>query len=142
VSNFGAIIFAVLAGISTTLEAFFNGELEKNTTALTATFISLFIGSLFFLISILVTGGFKDLFKIGNINPTLLLGGIFGGLIVYFTVRAIPILGVSNTLTLIVVSQVLLGFILDSLILGKNTIHLYNYIGATLIFIGVFFMLN
>ena len=141
-SNFGAIIFAVLAGISTTLEAFFNGELEKNTTALTATFISLFIGSLFFLISILVTGGFKDLFKIGNINPTLLLGGIFGGLIVYFTVRAIPILGVSNTLTLIVVSQVLLGFILDSLILGKNTIHLYNYIGATLIFIGVFFMLN
>ncbi len=141
-SNFGAIIFAVLAGISTTLEAFFNGELEKNKNALTATFISLVIGSLFFLMSILVTGSFKDLSKIGNVNPILLLGGIFGGLIVYFTVRAIPTLGVSNTLTLIVVSQVLLGFILDSLILGKNTIHLYNYIGAALIFIGVFFMLN
>ena len=141
-SNFGAIIFAVLAGISTTLEAFFNGELEKNTTALAATFISLVIGSLFFLMSILVTGSFKDLLKIGNVNPILLLGGIFGGLIIYFTVRAIPTLGVSNTLTLIVVSQVLLGFIIDSLILGKNTIHLYNYIGATLIFIGVFFMLN
>lgn len=141
-SNFEAIIFAVLAGISTTLEAFFNGELEKNTTALTATFISLVIGSLFFLMSILVTGSFKDLLKIGNVNPILLLGGIFGGLIIYFTVRAIPTLGVSNTLTLIVVSQILLGFIIDSFILGKNTIHLYNYIGAALIFIGVFFMLN
>ena len=141
-SNFEAIIFAVLAGISTTLEAFFNGELEKNTTALTATFISLIIGSLFFLMSILVTGSFKDLLKIGNVNPILLLGGIFGGLIIYFTVRAIPTLGVSNTLTLIVVSQILLGFIIDSFILGKNTIHLYNYIGAALIFIGVFFMLN
>ena len=141
-SNFEAIIFAVLAGISTTLEAFFNGELEKNTTALTATFISLVIGSLFFLMSILVTGSFKDLLKIGNVNPILLLGGIFGGLIIYFTVRAIPTLGVSNTLTLIVISQILLGFIIDSFILGKNTIHLYNYIGAALIFIGVFFMLN
>lgn len=135
-------MFAVLAGLSTTLEAFFNGELEKNTTALVATFISLFVGTLFFLISILISGDFKELINVGPIKPILLLGGIFGGLIIYCTVKAIPSLGVSNTLTLIVVSQVLLGFIIDSIILGKNTTHLYNYIGAALIFIGVFFMLN
>lgn len=135
-------MFAVLAGLSTTLEAFFNGELEKNTTALVATFISLFVGTLFFLISILISGDFKELINVGPIKPVLLLGGIFGGLIIYCTVKAIPSLGVSNTLTLIVVSQVLLGFIIDSIILGKNTTHLYNYIGAALIFIGVFFMLN
>lgn len=141
-SNMVAIFFAVLAGLSTTLEAFLNGELEKNTTALIATFISLVVGALFFLISILIAGDFKDLIKVGPIKPILLLGGVFGGLIIYFTVKAIPSLGVSNTLTLIVISQVILEFIIDSVILGKNTIHLYNYIGAALIFIGVFFMLN
>lgn len=141
-SNLLAIMFAVLAGLSTTLEAFFNGELEKNTTALVATFISLVVGSVFFLISILIAGDFRDLIKVGTIKPTLLLGGIFGGLIIYFTVKAIPSLGVSNTLTLIVISQILLGFIIDNVILGKSTLHLYNYIGAVLLFIGVFFMLN
>ena len=141
-SNMVAIFFAVLAGLSTTLEAFLNGELEKNTTALIATFISLVVGALFFLISILIAGDFKDLIKVGPIKPILLLGGVFGVLIIYFKVKAIPSLGVSNTLTLIVISQVILGFIIDSVILGKNTIHLYNYIGAALIFIGVFFMLN
>ncbi|MGL5330760.1 MAG: DMT family transporter [Peptostreptococcaceae bacterium] len=141
-SNLGAIMFAVLAGLSTTLEAFFNGELEKNTTALVATFISLLVGALFFLISILISGDFKELTKVGPIKPVLLLGGVFGGLIIYFTIKAIPSLGVSKTLTLIVVSQILLGFIIDNVILGRSTLHLYNYIGAVLIFIGVFFMLN
>ena len=32
--NIFAIIFATLAGVSTSLEAFINGELGKNTTAL------------------------------------------------------------------------------------------------------------
>ena len=119
-SNVVAIFFAVLAGLSTTLEAFLNGELEKKTpTALIATFISLVVGALFFLISILIAGDFKDLIKVGPIKPILLLGGVFGGLIIYFTVKAIPSLGVSNTLTLIVISQVILGFIIDSVILGK-----------------------
>lgn len=141
-SNLGAIMFALLAGLSTTMEAFFNGELEKNTTALIATFISLVVGAIFFLISILISGDFKELTKIGPIKPVLLLGGIFGGLIIYFTIKAIPSLGVSKTLTLIVVSQILLGFIIDNVILGEGSLHLYNYIGAVLIFIGVFFMLN
>ena len=141
-SNIVAIMFAVLAGLSTTLEAFFNGELEKNTSALIATFISLVIGALFFLLSILVTGNFKDLLKMEKLNPILLLGGIFGGLIIYFTVKAIPTLGVSNTLIVIVISQVLLGFVIDSLVFGKTPIQLYNCIGVALIFIGVFFIIN
>ncbi|WP_242824066.1 DMT family transporter [[Clostridium] dakarense] len=109
-SNIVPILCAVLAGGSTALEAFVNGELGKNTTALTATFISLVVGSIFFLISILITGDLKSLGNINDINPKLLIGGVLGGLVIYFTVRAIPGLGVSNTLTLIVVSQMLIGF--------------------------------
>lgn len=141
-SNLSAILFAILAGGSTALEAFINGELGKNTTALIATFISLVVGALFFLISILLTGGYKSLTNIGDISPKLLLGGIFGGLIIYFTVKAIPNLGVSNTLTLIVVSQILLGFFIDGVVLQTQAMHLYKYIGAVLVVIGTFFIVN
>lgn len=141
-SNIVSIICAVLAGGSTALEAFVNGELGKSTTALAATFISLVVGSIFFLISILITGDLKSLVNISDINPKLLVGGVLGGLVIYFTVRAIPGLGVSNTLTLIVVSQMLIGFLIDSFILGQGSIHLYKGIGAVLLVIGTFFILN
>ena len=139
--NIISIIFASLAGVSTALEAFINGELGKNTTALIATFISLLIGTIFFFISICVTGNLKTLYSFNNINPKLLLGGILGGLVIYFTVNAIPSLGVSKTLTLIVVSQMLVSFFID-LNTYRQTMHLYNYIGANLLFIGTFFILN
>ncbi|MDB8789926.1 DMT family transporter [Romboutsia sp. 1001216sp1] len=139
--NLGAVLFAILAGVSTAIEAFVNGELGKNTTALIATFISLVVGALFFLISILLAGDFKDLANINSINPKLLIGGILGGLIIYFTVKSVPSLGVSNTLTLIVVSQMLIGFFIDSTLL-KESIHLYKYIGAILLVIGTFFILS
>ncbi len=141
-SNIGAIICAILAGGSTALEAFVNGELGKNTTALTATFISLVVGVLFFFISILVTGDLKSLMNISDINPKLLIGGVLGGLVIYFTVKSVPTLGVSNTLTLIVVSQMLIGLLIDGIILGQGNMHLYKYIGAILLVIGTFFILN
>ncbi|HEK8708406.1 TPA: DMT family transporter, partial [Clostridioides difficile] len=68
--------------------------------------------------------------------------GVFGGLIIYFTVKAIPNLGVSNTLILTLVSQVLVGFFIDSVILGQETMHLYKYIGVILLILGTFFIVN
>jgi transporter family-2 protein len=141
-SQLGAVLCAVLAGGSTAMESFINGELGKNTTALIATFISLVVGAIFFLISIIVTGDLKSLINISGINPKLLFGGVLGGLVIYFTVRAIPNLGVSNTVTLVVVSQILIGFFIDSTILGQETMHLYKYIGVTLLLMGTFFILN
>lgn len=137
-----SVIYAILAGGSTSLEAFVNGELGKSTTPLIATFISLIVGSIFFLISILVSGEFRYLLNLNNISPKLLLGGVLGGLVIYFTVRSIPFLGVSKTLTLIVVSQMIVGFFIDSFILGQEQLHLYKTIGAVLLFIGTFFILN
>ena len=70
--NIFAIIFATLAGVSTSLEAFINGELGKNTTALVATFISLVVGTIFFFINICLTGNLKTLASFNDINPKLL----------------------------------------------------------------------
>lgn len=136
-----AIIYAILAGICTSLEAFINSELEKNTTALVATFISLLVGSLIFLFFIVISNDLKSLTSINSVNPILLIGGILGGFIVYFTVKSVANLGLSSTLTLIVISQMLVGFFID-IIVFKQATHLYKYIGAILLFIGTFFILS
>lgn len=136
-----AIIYAILAGICTSLEAFINSELEKNTTALVATFISLLIGSLIFLFFIVISNDLKSLTSINSVNPILLIGGILGGFIIYFTVKSVANLGLSSTLTLIVISQMLVGFFID-IIVFKQAAHLYKYIGAILLFIGTFFILS
>ena len=57
-----------VSGNSTAMESFINGELGKNTTALIA-IISLVVGTIFFLISIIVTGDLKSLININDINP-------------------------------------------------------------------------
>ena len=141
-SQIVAILFAVLAGGSTALESFINGELGKNTSPLIATFISLVVGAIFFLISIFLTGNTNSLLDLSSISPKFLLGGIFGGFIIYFTTKAIPGLGLSNTLIIIVVSQILIGFFMDIVVLKEQTMHLYKYIGAILLFIGTFFIVS
>ena len=141
-SQIVAILFAVLAGGSTALESFINGELGKNISPLIATFISLVVGAIFFLISIFLTGNPNSLLDLSSISPKFLLGGIFGGFIIYFTTKAIPGLGLSNTLIVIVVSQILIGFFMDIVVLKEQTMHLYKYIGAILLFIGTFFIVS
>ncbi len=141
-SQIVAILFAVLAGGSTALESFINGELGKNTSPLIATFISLVVGAIFFLISIFLTGNTNSLLDLSSISPKFLLGGIFGGFIIYFTTKSIPGLGLSNTLIIIVVSQILIGFFMDIVVLKEQTMHLYKYIGAILLFIGTFFIVS
>ncbi|MBC6002789.1 DMT family transporter [Paeniclostridium sp. NSJ-45] len=141
-SQIVAILFAVLAGGSTALESFINGELGKNTSPLIATFISLVVGAIFFLISIFLTGNTNSLLDLSSISPKFLLGGIFGGFIIYFTTKAIPGLGLSNTLIVIVVSQILIGFFMDIVVLKEQSMHLYKYIGAILLFIGTFFIVS
>ena len=64
--------------------------LGKNTTALVATFISLVVGTIFFFINICLTGNLKTLASFNDINPKLLLGGVLGGLVIYFTVKSVP----------------------------------------------------
>lgn len=141
-SQIVAIFFAILAGGSTALEAFINGELGKNTSPITATFISLVVGAIFFLISIFLTGNINSLLDLNSISPKFLLGGIFGGFIIYFTTKAIPGLGLSNTLIIIVVAQILIGFFMDIVVLKEQSMHLYKYIGAILLFIGTFFIVS
>jgi bacterial/archaeal transporter family-2 protein len=136
------IIYAALAGICTALEAFTNGELGRHTTPVIATFFTLATGALFFLAAAIFSGNMKHIGKLVHIHPVFLFSGIFGALIIFFTIKAIPSLGVSNTLTLIIAFQMMLGLAIDVFVLKEQVLHLYKIIGVSLLFIGTFFVMN
>lgn len=97
------IIFVLLVGGFIVFEVFINGELGKSIIVLVVIFISLIVGVIFFLVSIIVIGDLKCLVFINGFNYKLLLGGVFGGLIIYFIVKVILNLGVLNIFILIFV---------------------------------------
>ena len=136
------IIFAALAGICTALEAFTNGELGRHTTPTVATFFTLATGASFFLIAAIFSGNIKSISKLIHIHPIFLFSGIFGALIIYFTIKSIPSLGISNTLLLTIVFQMTLGLFIDVFVLKEQVLHLYKIIGILLLFIGTFFVIN
>ncbi|SHK43274.1 DMT family transporter [Tepidibacter formicigenes] len=136
------ILFAILVGICTTLEAYINSKLGKFVSPRIATFHNLITGSIFILTVILLKGNIKQYTKIFNVRPQWLIGGLFGACIIYFGIKAIPKLGVANTLIIVFVSQVTTGLFIDIFILRQDQLHLYKLIGIILLFIGTFFVMK
>lgn len=106
-------LLAILAGIFTTIETTINAELGKHITPSVATLHSLIVGVLFMLVFSIFGGNITNYSKITNVNPVLLLGGLFGALIIYFSSKAIPEIGISNTMILILSGQLVSGLVVD-----------------------------
>lgn len=136
------ILFAVLAGIFTTLEASINAQLGRLVTPNIATLHSLITGTIFILLANLIRGTLSQYVKIIYVSPQWLIGGIFGTLIIYLAVKAIPELGVTNTLTIIVASQLISGLLVDVFILQQQQLHLYKIAGILLLLIGTYFIIE
>lgn len=136
-------IYAVLAGIFTTIEASINGKLGKLVTPSIATLHSLITGFAFFLVANQIKGNLIRYKKIVTVSPHwLLLGGIFGALIIYFATKAIPHLGVSKALTVIVAAQLISSLFIDVFILQQQRFHLYKVSGVILLLIGTYFIIK
>jgi bacterial/archaeal transporter family-2 protein len=134
-------ILAILAGIFTTLESFINAKLGKIVTPKIATFHSLLVGSLVMLIAIIINSNIRLYTKVFNVKAVLSIGGIFGALIIYFVTIAIPKLGITTTLTLVIVSQVLSSLYIDILVL-KNGLPGSQILGVILALAGVYFIVK
>lgn len=133
-----ALIFAILAGIFTTLEASINAKLGKIVTPKIATLHNLVTGVLVIFVANILKGTIHQYRKIIYVNPQLLIGGIFGTFIVYFVTKAIPKLGVATTLTIIVASQVISGLIIDIFISKQNQLDWLKCLGIFLLLIGTY----
>ncbi len=129
------ILLAIMAGIFTTIESSINSQLGKYLTPSVAALHSLIIGLIFMLFFTVSRGDIVQYTKVVNVKPIWLIGGIFGALIIYLSSRSIPMLGISNTLILILAGQLLSGLVLDVVVLNAQ-ISVKKMTGAILFLIG------
>lgn len=134
------IILAILAGIFTTIEVSINAQLGKYISPSIATLHSLAVGTLLMLLISLYNGKVGLYAKIVHVKPIWLIGGVFGALIIYFSSKAIPDIGISNSLILILTGQLLSGLVVDVLynemIMGtRKIIGLFLFLIGTIMFL-------
>ncbi len=136
-----SIVLAVLAGIFTTIETSINAQLGKHITPSLATLHSLIIGLIFMVFLCAYGGTLSQYPKIMTVSPVLWLGGIFGAFIIYFSSKAIPSLGISNTLILILSGQLVSGLVID-VYLNNIEISSRKIMGLALFLVGTIMFLR
>ncbi|WZL72492.1 DMT family transporter [Clostridiaceae bacterium 35-E11] len=136
------VIFAILAGVFTTLEAGINAKLGKIVSPKIATLHSLFTGVIIILIGNLLKGTLPQYGKILHVRPQLLIGGIFGAFIIYLVTKTIPRLGIANTLTIIVASQIISGLFIDAFVTKQHELDWLKLAGVILMLFGTYFIIK
>jgi len=135
------MLFAILAGIFTTIETSINSQLGKHLTPSIATLHSLITGMSFMLLLNLIRGNIPRYQKVVSVSPIWLIGGLFGAFIIYLSSKAIPVLGISNSLILILAGQLLSGLIIDVFV-NNVEINLKKMVGMALFLIGTIIFLQ
>lgn len=135
-------IFAIVAGIFTTIEASINSHLGKLVTPKIATLHSLVIGALVIFSVTLARGSIKDYIKVLKVSPYWLIGGIFGAGIIYLVTKTIPKLGITMTLTLVVASQILSALFIDVFVLKYENLNMIKIIGSIMVLLGVYLIVD
>jgi transporter family-2 protein len=139
--NLFAMLLAILAGIFTTIESSINSQLGKYLTPSIATLHSLIVGMTFMLFLNIFLGNIPRYAKVTSVNPIWLIGGFFGAFIIYLSSKAIPNLGISNTLILILAGQMVSGLLIDALI-NNAEISLKKMAGMVLFLTGAVIFLQ
>lgn len=129
------MLMAILAGIFTTLEATINSQLGKILTPGVATLHSLITGLTFFLILNIINGNIAKYQKVTQVSPIWLIGGFFGAFIIYLSSKSIPMLGISNTLILIISAELLCSLVIEGVILNQQ-ITVRKVLGLIVFLVG------
>lgn len=139
--NVFAMLLAILAGIFTTIESSINSQLGKYLTPSIASLHSLIVGMTFMLFLNVILGNMPRYTKVFSVNPFWLIGGFFGAFIIYLSSKAIPALGISNTVILILAGQLISGLLIDALI-NNVEISYKKMAGMILFLIGAIIFLK
>ena len=134
-----AIIYAIISGISMTLQGIFNTRLEEKVgtweinaivqgTALILTLVILmFFGN----------GNFK---AVKEVNKLYLLGGILGVIIIFTVMKSIGSMGATVGIGIILIAQLASAGIIDAFGLfgtEKVSFGLREFIGVAIMIIGI-----
>jgi bacterial/archaeal transporter family-2 protein len=133
---------ALLAGVFTAIEVGINSRLGKIVTPTIATLHSLIIGMLFFFTINLLQGTLSQYKNVFKVNPFLLIGGVFGALIIYIATKTIPRLGITTTLILVVSAEVLTGLFIDCFITKEQVFSIMKIAGLIFVLIGIYILVD
>lgn len=107
------IIYSILAGIFISLQGVFNTRLSEKVGLWGTNTI---VHGLGLLVSIVILLFVRDtnLGQINIVNKMYLLGGAFGVLIVYSVMRGIILLGPAYSVSILLVTQLIIAFLIDN----------------------------
>jgi len=139
---FKGIVFAFLGGACITLQGVANSRISHDIgtwQAATITQLTGFIMALF--IYLLVRDG--DLGGFRKVKPLYLAGGAFGSVIIFSEVTAIQNIGVTFTISALLIAQLLVTFLIDRFGwfgTSKSKMGAAQFIGLALMIGGVLIM--
>ncbi|MCL6573814.1 MAG: DMT family transporter [Bacillus sp. (in: Bacteria)] len=133
------IIFAFLGGAFITLQGIANTVISEDIGTWQAATITQFTGFILaFLILLFVRDGKWQGFK--QVKPLYLIGGAFAAIIIFSNVTSIQRIGVTLSISAILIAQLTLTFIIDSsgwFGLEKQKMKLPQFIGIGMMIVGV-----
>ncbi|AIQ18214.1 MULTISPECIES: DMT family transporter [Paenibacillus] len=133
------IIFAFLAGACITLQGVANARISQDIGTWQAATITQLTGFIMaFIILLFVRDGKKQGFKL--VKPLYLTGGAFAAFVIFSEVTAIQNIGVTFTISALLIAQLLLTFLIDSngwFGVAKQKMRLPQFIGIGMMILGV-----
>jgi bacterial/archaeal transporter family-2 protein len=134
------MIFAVIAGMATSVQAGVNGGLGKRIGVMEGAFVSFLIGTItLFLFQLFFGKG--NLLQMFSVPKWQLLGGLLGAFYVFIMVLVVPKIGVATAIMAIIVGQLVMSSIIDHFgLLGGKQIpfDIKRMVGIVLLFSALF----
>ncbi|MBE7678946.1 MULTISPECIES: DMT family transporter [Paenibacillus] len=136
------IIFALLGGACITLQGVANTRISTDMGTWQAATITQFTG---FILAAIILMFVRDVNLQGlkQVKPLYLAGGAFGAVIIFSEVSAIQQIGVTFTISALLIAQLFLTFLVDSngwFGVVKQKMKLPQFLGIALMITGVIIM--
>ncbi len=139
------LAIAAISGATMALQGTLNSVLGKVVGLIESTLIVHIIGSISILLVFILMGkGLSNVSKLGEVPWYAYLGGVLNVIIILTIVKTMPVIGVGNATTAIIVAQVGTAVLIDSLGLFGMKKYDFQYIdilGITLLAIGAYILL-
>jgi bacterial/archaeal transporter family-2 protein len=132
-------LFAFLGGAFITLQGVANTRISQDIGTWQTATITQFTG---FLVSLLVLMFLKDKNwkKLKNVKPLYLTSGAFAAIIIFSNVVSIQYVGVTLSISVILIAQLSLTFLIDGkgwFGIAKQKMRLPQFIGIAMMIVGV-----
>ena len=133
------IIFAIISGISMSIQGVFNTKLSEKIGLWETTVLVQGIALICsIIISLFIRNGSYANLK--NTNKYYLMGGVLGVVITYTVVKSVSLMGATLGIGIILIAQLLAAAIIDAFgLFGSDKIKftLNNFIGIAIMIIGI-----